>query len=428
MSENTVHIPITQRLERLQQLYKSFSNDKNSNLCLWLLDTDEILMFEKFFKTETTILASSNDLFLKFQASFKNKKNYGKELVKELSEKVKNYNLQYPDKINWSPSKFTSKGPDSYYPIANWVKFSKSLKDLEGKLTIYLSPDLNEDLGAFQDWLAEAVEEGIPDVIQLMVFDYKHSPYLSNLANQKRVRLIDADLDMPQAMKEIAISTGGSDPGTQYQCHFIDLSKAATRGNVKKAQRHANAAMEIAIKENWKQLQIAVRVTMGSAFLNNKMKEEALNEYEEAELIARKSFENKEENAQKLLTNTLFSVGAALVHKKAFAKASEKYNQIHPLLDEKEDTYLLMEAYRMSGYCYEQRKNYSDAVKCYQRAIDIGAQLEADLRRKSTLPYIGKQIIRLNLKRLAVHKSDPVERQLEKLVGKDWKTLNPATA
>ena len=117
-----------------------------------------------------------------------------------------------------------------------------------------------------------------------------------------------------------------------------------------------------------------------------------------------------------------------MVHKKAFAKASEKYNQIHQFLDEKEDTYLLMEAFRMSGYCYEQRRNYSDAVKCYQRALDIGGQLDEDLRRKSTLPYIGKQIIRLNIKRLAVHKSDAVERQLEKLVGKDWKTLNPATA
>ena len=361
---------------------------------------------------------------MKFKIPFLNQGTYSKALITELSNNLSNYNQEVKDKVKWRPVKSILSANSSTYAIQNWENFARSLSDLTGKLTVLIAPEQIEDYKGFNNWLATAIESPISDILRLMIIDFKGGPMFKSLYNLPTVQVIDANLDMRHAMKEVAIAAGGANPGTQFQCHFIDLSKAASKKDMKKVEQFANKALEIAVAQQWFHLQIAVHTTVGTAYLNNKENDQAIHAFQSAENIARKAMERKEDNANKLLANTLFSIGAAYIGKKQFNKSTECYQQIPEFLEEKEDAYLLMEAWRMTAYSYRQRRNNTDAINCYTKAYNIGKRLDPKQRPNSTLPFIGKQLIRLYDKKFDAQKSESIERQMVELLGKDWKNLH----
>lgn len=420
---------IQQKLETIQKFYESFSRLPEAKTLVWLLEQDEFSIIEQFFKHETSIVASSADLFLKFEAPFVDSNQYARALFDELATNISNYRAQpanHQITINWQPQLFNGyKQTQPNFFFSNIAGFAKGIQDFEENVLVYLAPAEVKNFPAFEDWIATAIEDRLPDGLRLMLVDFNRNQKLSRLPKRfnKEVQIIVPELDMPQAMKEIATAAGGNHPGVQFQHHFIDLSNAAARGDVKKVESSSNKALSIAMDQGWTHLQVAVFTTVGSAWLGKGDYKKALTEFESAEKIAKTSYEGGDALAGRLLANTLFSKGAVYVTQKNYGIGATTYESIVPVLEKVQDPYLSMEAWRMAAFCHENGSNYTKATECNQKAFLLGESLEEDIRKHSTMPFIATSLIQLYERRAAHQQADEVEQKMTLFFGRDWKSL-----
>lgn len=427
MSKDSKSNIIRQRIELLQADYQSFSTHPTAQICLWLLEASEYPLIESFFKYEVSIAASSPDLFLKFEAPFQKKQTYTRALFDELVQNVTSYRANdNPTQvaINWQPkvwAKHKQEQPDFF--LQNIAGFAKGVEDLESNILIFLAPPSVYSFEDLEAWLIRAIELGIPKQVRLMLVDFEQNQQFKKLVKQfpKQVMSISPQLDMPQAMKEIAIAAGGNKPGAIFQNHFIDLTTAASKGNMPKVERAANKAMAIATEQGWTHLQIVVLTTVGSAWMGQNDMKKALTQFEEAEKFARLAHKNEEDNASRHLANTLFSIGTIYVHTGKHRKGASTYEQVVPIMEAEEDIYLTMEAWRMAAYCHEQGNNYAKAIECNQAALHKGETLKKEQQENSTLPFIGAALVRLYKRRAAFRQIEEVEAKMKRLFGETWK-------
>ena len=92
---------------------------------------------------------------------------------------------------------------------------------------------------------------------------------------------------------------------------------------------------------------------------------------------------------------------------------------------------MLLEAWRMAGWCHEQAGADRDAWRCGQLALEAGDRLPAGQRERSTLPWVGQMLLRLlerHYDRDDRH-GDMVRSRLDGMIGTGWqRALEPEAA
>lgn len=416
---------VRQRMNRLHEQYQAYVTAPKARVALWHLEADEYGLFRAYVDRETSLDGKGSDLLLKFETPFRKKGDYAESLVGELAENVATYNKdheQHQLELAWRPS---SRGDTPRYFTHQLADFGRSLSDLgDGKVVAYLMPIEVKNWNRLAEWLLEAVAEGIPETVRLMVVDFKEDPVLGKLAvaQHPAVLPLDPQLDVPGMMKEISQAAGGDKPGAVFQRHFIDLAKAASERRMPDVEKHANFAMAIAVAEDWKHLQVTVLNTVGTAWMNRKEMDKALAEFEKAEKIARIAWKQEEDGATSNLANTLFFQGAVLSTTKEYERAAEVYHNIIPVLEEDENQrYSLFEAWRMTGQARELAGDKSEAVEANLNALTVGEGLDELIRESSTLPYVGAALIRLSDYNQGQYRDHEIDGRLAKLFGPDWR-------
>jgi tetratricopeptide (TPR) repeat protein len=427
MSFSTPHNAITQRLGKLTDLYEQFYKNTDAKICYWLLEADEFPMIEQFVKIETSIDASFPDLIIKFQGSFEDQQSYGRHLVNELDELVQWYKMELGaqgETTSWSPvSVENATHPEIF--LKNLSLFGSSLEDLDDPVVAYIAPQFIKDYKQMEQWLIQVLKSEVPDNVRFMIVDFIDNQIFRNLPElyADKVMTLKPALDMSQAMKELALAGGSTHPGTQFQSIYIDLSNAATKGQMEKVEHYASKALEIVVAEGWFHLQVAVHTTVGAAWTHNKDNEKALMEYEKAIKAANLAIKKEEAIGPKLLANSLFAKASVLINMKAFEQALEVYEEIVPITEAEQDYYLTMEAWRMAGFCLERDKKPENAFGCYEKAVENAALLEKEVLQNSTLPYTGMAMLKINDDHYNdFQKEQWIEERLTTLVGENWKS------
>jgi len=421
---------ISQRLEVLQSHYHTFHNDDKVKVLLWLIEADEYAMIEKFMDIEASIDATSPDLFIKFGAPFINAPGYAKSLTEELNALVESYQEETAGNgvaISWQLDKLSEaeqKTPKLF--THNLSTFGKSLEDLETNVLAFLAPHEIRNFSKMENWLLDAIQAGIPDNVRFMLVDFVENRVFNKLSASPQVLAIEAALDMPNAMKELASAAGSDNPGTHFQFAFIDLSKAASKRETEKVEKYANQAMEIAVAQGWLHLQVAVHMTVGSFWMQLKNDEKALKSFDAAIHLAENSIKLKETVATKLLSNALFSKAAVFVGMGNFENAATIYESIVPLTTEDKDYYMTMEAWRMAGFCRESTRSLDKSYANYQNALETAALLEKETLQDSSLYYTGTALLKINEQKYGDYrKAVWIEEKMSGLLGPNWKTNSP---
>jgi hypothetical protein len=99
-----------------------------------------------------------------------------------------------------------------------------------------------------------------------------------------------------------------------------------------------------------------------------------------------------------------------------------------PLAKEEAEPFLELEAWRMASYCHELTDAPREAWRCGLAALDAAATLDPELRRNSTVPFLGQRLIDLigRYRGDTKHVHD-LRNRLEVLIRPDWEqTLPPA--
>ncbi|MCK5507481.1 MAG: hypothetical protein KAI50_03050 [Desulfobacterales bacterium] len=431
MPEASPKNPIEQRLDYLSSLWNEFAKDPEPRLLRWVLDDDSIRMVELLIELQNEEVGDIPDLFIRFEVPFTDIKSYPLELLKSLNDQYEESRKDIAEEglqTDWRcpHQQSTENGVQAFARAC--MSFRKFYKGKMLALALFLAPSQISSMEHWRDFLIALVRSEFPPTIRITVIDHLDRQMFNELceAEPKLTRTITPELDMPSALEEIAEMAEGVGPGNDFRKLFVKLSNAAAKGNVKAVNKLAIAALLIAKKQKWFDLQVAVQMVLGAMHLGKGAVAESLAAYREAGKLAVQAEQSGHPAGGKLVVQTRFAEAGALLGDGKYAEAAPLYEGIAPLAGAQNDPFLELEAWRMAAYCYEMSEQLKDSWRCGNQALDTGERLDEELRSNSTLPFVGQQLLGILARQNANKKYEQEIRQrMIALVGEDWEEKLP---
>ncbi|MGD1892154.1 MAG: hypothetical protein ACFB15_16390 [Cyclobacteriaceae bacterium] len=420
MKEN----PIVQRQQQLTQQWLDFTEKPDTRLCRWLVTDDELGMLQAFYQLQNSEGNDTGDFFLKLTSSFAEPTAFVQDLQQEFFQKIKELQELVDDPLlkKWKPLKAVPGTSPILHFLSTLGNFAQSLDLPEGFVVIYLQPQSIFNRYAWSDWLVQVLQMGIPQRVRWMLTDFQQEPYLKTLAQYfpQEVVTIAPDLKMSAAVNELASAGDPANPGVQFRKAFVHLTQAIGRQDLAMVDQTAVKAFKIANANGWPHMKVAVNMARAGAYLGKQQYDKAYKIYGEAYDFARAAYKEGDKPSGKLSVTTLFSQGAAMIAAEKYDVAVHSYTQAVPYAEEAEDLYNLMEAWRMTGFCYQQLHQEKLAWNALWQALEIGPKVDDAVRPNSTLPYIGQALMAMAEKSGEMNLYYLVRDRMVFLVGEDW--------
>lgn len=421
---------ITQRIDDLDDRWNTFAEAAEPRLLRWVADGESRQLIEGWVQMQCDGDGATPDFFLHLEAPFASATTHGFSLLQSLYAQVELAREQFADEgdeLDWSVPAVQQDETDVGALVRCCAAFQTHYQERMLKLGVAITPSEVLDPVGWQHWLRSLLHAGIPGELRFLVVDNAEYPLLDGLAGAEPVLVASepADLDMAGARTEIAAAAAGDDPGSQFRVHFVALTNAVGRGDMPEAHEAASRALAIAGEHGWMAMQVVVYVALGSGYVAGGHTDHALTAYRSARQAAHGAEEQGDPSAPKLLVQSWFGEGTALVSAGRFAEAAAVYMQAAPVAEASGDQLMTLEGWRMASYCHEQTGDVDSAWSCGQAALDAGAQLDDGMRAASTLPFVGQGLLRITSQGAYSGYADAVHARMVALVGPDWESKAP---
>jgi hypothetical protein len=391
---------IARRLDRLHDQWVEFSLLPDARLLRWLRRPDEYRMVEAFLQKESDDAAGElPDLFLRFAEPFDDVNGYGNALLQSLEQQ---YSVAREElaadgiAAEWKPAPL----PAGTHSLSAFLAAAHSLQahyadDLD-QLVLVLTPASISDEGQWQRWLLAAAR-GLQPTVRMILLDDADSPTLNPLVEQAGplVHTANAGLGMPDAMLELAKAAGTTTPGGQFRVQFAALGQALGKGDHAGADQAGASAIAIAQENGWTHLVAAVHFALASGLLGAGKAREAVARYREVDAAGAKLEQAGDVVGTKLRLQAAFAAGAAFVSESAWPEGVQAYQAAVPLASAAGEPLMVVDAWRMAGYCHEQARDVAGAWDAGLKALQAGDAIPADQRAHSMLPFAGQGLLRI---------------------------------
>jgi hypothetical protein len=417
---------VERRIEVLRDQLRAFTAIPEARLLCWLVSADEIPMVDAFVELESDEHAGELPaLFVRFEQPFDDPRGYSLALraafLEHYEESREGLGAEDIDDA-WVCPAAGGATSDLDALVRCLCSFCAQYETLVEHLILVLRPSHIEDAGAFQRWLEDAVRGVSPTRIRFVVLDHRDAPALAGLVKRDpaRVAAMTPALDMPAAFEELSAAAGRLDtPGGMFRHLFVQLSRAAAKGDMPSAESLGARAIEAAEKSGWHHLAAVVHFALGSTLLTRGEYPEAILRYRQADSSAEAAARAGEPSAPKIRLNARMAIGAALLSAGAFDEAADVYEATAPLAEAQGDKLLQMECWRMAGYSHERAGARERAKAAGEQALRVGEAMSGEERARSTLAYAGEGLLRAA--RLALGDRKAVEARMVDLLGPDWR-------
>ncbi len=302
------------------------------------------------------------------------------------------------------------------------------MHNLRGRTVVYLNPTKVTDKRAFLTAIQHALETGLPDNQILMV----HAPP-EDLAHQMLgprddlgVVTIEADLDMGAVAEELAADGDPGDPALRYRTLFVELNRHGQARNYGKMREAGDLALAVADQTpGWEHLSVTILAAQGSHLLTDRSRqEEALAFFVRARRAAEVAVQTENPSGPAVMLQARQFEAAGLVHLKRWQEAAECYEAALDWVGEEPDqAFQRFETLRMAGWCHQQAGNYETAWDRYQQSLVVADLIPNDLARNSTLPYVGRELLRLADRLRRLLETPVIRERMDALVGPDWEEV-----
>lgn len=419
---------IEKQIDTLGELWNEFAAEPDLRLLRWRVDRDGERLLRLFVDVQNEGSGDIPDLFLKLEIPFADPARHGAALVEALQERYeadRKFLAEEGLPAEWQcPVQQPDEG-DLAYLVNCCASFQTYYQALFQHLVLVLLPEQVGDWDYWQAWLLAAARRAEHPNLRLMVLDDVDTPRLEALcaADPALTATITPELDMTGAMADLARGAGGTGPGFDFRRMLLGLNTAAGSGDLNAVQQYATAALKIARAQQWPQMQVVVYITLGAALLGAERGKEAIAAYRKAAQVSAAAANAGDPAGHKLLLQSRLAEASVLVGEPQYREAAAIYEELVPLAQQEKDALLTLECWRMAAYCHEQDKAWKAAWRCGQEALAHGAQIEADQRRATTLPYAGQGLLRLTERDEYRPAETEVRRQMTELLGDDWESL-----
>jgi len=422
---------IARRLDVLHDQWVEFSLLPDARILRWLIRPDEYRVLEAFLQQESDDVAGElPDLFLRFAEPFQDVDSYGAALLHGLEEQyaVAREELEAEGlEAGWQ----VEAQPSGTHSLTAFIAAARSLQshyaDELDQLVLVLTPASISDELQWQRWLLAATR-GLPTGIRFVVVADPDAPALEFLVAEAGpiLHTTSASLDMPAALVELARSGGTSSPGGQFRVQFAAMSQALGKGDHAAAEKTGGAALAIAQENDWTHLVGAVHFALASGLLSAGKPAEAVGRYQQVAAAGIRLEQQGDVIGTKLRMQATFATGAAYVSAAAWPEGAQVYESAVPLATAAGEPLMVVDAWRMAGYCHEQSHDVARAWEAGQQALRAGDAIPADQRPHSMLPFAGQALLRIAAGS-PTHVRMVEQRMLELMGTADWQPQTPGS-
>jgi len=420
---------VEKQLDYLTDLWNEFTDDPDAIILQWLIDNESYPIIDVFIETINEEINEINDLFMRFNEPYNDFNTYGFTLIDSLinqyetiRDDIKNEGIPF----DWNCPKYDKNESDKLAFIKCFNSFCEYYSDLIQFLVIVLTPEKISDNKQFENWILEIADTIQSQQICFMLIDNIDNQMFQSLSDedQELIFKIEPELNMQSILYELSSEGGGVTSGDKFRNIFLTLSNEISNGNQVKADQIASVALNIAKKENWPQMQIAVFMALGASYLSTQNVSESLKNYRNAVQVSQKAIESNDPAGKKILIHSRLAEASALFSDTKYLEAAIIYEDIAPIAEEEQDYLIAMESWRMASYCYEINNNIENSWYCGNMALKNGELIDNDTVINSTISFVGQSLLRLCNNEAYKKNISEIQERMSKILGESWDKNN----
>ncbi len=420
--------PVEQRIDRVRELWNEFVDDDEPRLLRFKGDAETLRLVEAFIALEGEEAGECPDLFLRFEEPFEQQERYGFQLRAALEMRIDATKEEIAGEdfdAGWVCPEPRPGALDVDLFAASCTSLREHYADLMEHLAIALTPEVISDPKQWPVWLQRLLRSELPPEVRLLVLDDAADPLLDRLAEVEplRMRTVEPQLETQRLPLELARKIRSTHPGHSFRLQYLAIDPAIASGNLGAARRAGEAALAVAVREQWLPMQVAAHMALSTAYTAFGKAKEARDGYRLARQAAIAAEEKGEPAGPKLVLQSRLAEASVLVGEEEYAEAAVLYEESAPSAEAQEDSMMLLECWRMASFCHESLEHDRRAWHCGWRALEAGEKLEEEERANSTLPYAGQGLLRLTERRLYRGQARKVRRRMVELMGEDWEPV-----
>jgi hypothetical protein len=427
--------PIQQRIDLLVEKWEATAAKPGINIIRIHAQENEKDMVDAFYMYLLGVDTQNNDIPIIFESIYQDDHQYTKALLDELKELIHIWNTSNKDAItiktepiNWEPDyTLIQKDNPAYLFIENMNRLAAYLNLQDSvfliavlKISVLQSPQFNT-------WLEFSLKAGFSKKLKILIDDNTDNPFYEKIALKypDAVATLRPELDMDNAMQQIAAMGNPNDPTVQYRKSFIALTQAIGKRKEKDAEKHAGVCIEIAVKNleknpYWIGQLIAVNAALANDQIGYKNFNKAISYATEGVKAA--------EGSSEIITDEFiyrkFVAQAIMLRASLYAATKNWNNAVTDFTIAAEhysytnDMILAVEAQRMLGFCYNESGNTDAACKALAEAIITSKQLPAHIIQYTTFAGIIELLLKINNQKYI---SDlDIHQAAEAVYGAEW--------
>lgn len=429
--------PIQQRMEMLVEKWEAVREQPQVNVVRIHAQNNEKDMVEAFYTYLLGIDTENNDIPIIFNSIYHDDDQYANALLDELADMIETWNIAGKDNIeveiphlDWQPDYTLI---DHNNPVFLFVKNINNLAiHLNLSEGVFLVPILRVSFtnpNAISRWLHLGVKAGIHPKVKVVVDDTVSNPFYQRLVEKDADNVVTLipDLDMDNAMHQVAAMGKPDDPGVQYRKAFVALVQSIGNRKEKEAEKHADTCITIANKNleknpYWIGQVIAVNAALANDQVGYRNFRKAI-EYStrgvEAALKS-KQIVTDEFICRKFIAQAAMLRASLFTVTKDWKKAVEDFTIAANDYTYTNDMMLAMEAYRMSGYANDKSGDNDAACKALVEALTISRQIPEHIIKFTTFAGVIELLFQIN--NLKYISNQEVQDAAWFVYGDDWMT------
>lgn len=405
--------PIQQRMDLLVEKWAAVVARPGVSVVRILARDNEKDMVNTFYTYLLGVDTGNHDIPVIFESIYHYDEQYTTALLAELEGVLHVWNnaskaqLRFEtEPIRWEPDyNLVQKDNPAFRFVANMNRLAAHLNLAEECYLVAALRVTFTQAKSFTNWLSHALRAGIDAKFKIVVDDSVADPFYAKLANQypEQIATLQPELDMDQAMQQIAAMGNPNDPGVQYRQAFVRLTQAIEKRKEKEAEKHAASCLQIAIgnlKVNpyWIGQVIAVYAALANDQIGYKNYSKAIGystlgvqAAEKARALIKDAY-----ICRKFIAQAVMLRGSLYTVTKAWEKAVEDFTAAAEHYTGTQDYIMALEAFRMAGFVNYKSGNADAAARALAAAIRMGKQLPPHTIRFTTFAGVVELLMELN--------------------------------
>lgn len=426
--------PIERELSKLDEQWEDFISADQAIFC-WRIKSDEQQLSKTFVRLKEQFLDDSSDLFIGLHSDFLNENDYSFEITEEMNQLLhegfeqairdeQQNNETAINEFTWNVVDLSGYSHGHHALLDNCQRVLDAFGKFIDCLVLVIMPNQVAHLDSWLQWWRDTAEihksyDLWPEKLKLLVFEIDAAPHLSSVVDEyaEQFYCANSSSNMKQAIDAILENADDGSPGAKIRILINDMQYAVGEQNIKLLQQCSETALAIAVEQSFFEMAATVLMIRAAGYLNAQYFQQAVADYQQAQLFSLQGIDKEIPGCDKLLLQSQMLEGTAFFSANQYAEAAACYQKTADLAAQQNNTMIIMEAWRMSSFCFERNKQKALAWEDALKALAAAKELSPEEQQASTLPFVGDALLRVSPN---VESEQQITEEMIQLLGEDW--------